>query len=200
MINETNPDPDRAPVPMLADLVSPGPATPGPSNPGPSNPDPSGPEQMTYEDFVLPDGMTIDAEALERARALFGEVRLPQAHAQKFIDLAVERERAAAERGLKAFLDLQKKWVSELKEDPDIGGEQFAATVAAAARAIDRLAIPGLKDALNVTGAGNHPAIVKVFVRLGQMIAEDRFQPGGDTARAAPRSPADVIYDGNPRR
>lgn len=155
---------------------------------------------ITYSDFKMPDGMTIDAEELARAHALFAESGLPQEHAQKFVDHAVSREKAAAERGLKAFIELQNKWVSEIKADPDIGGAKLNASMAAAARAIDRLAVSGLREALNLTGAGNHPAVVKAFVRLGQLISEDRFAPGHDAAPAAPRSPAEVIYDGNPKQ
>src|SRR5438874_351476 len=72
-------------------------------------------------------------------------------------------------------------------------------TPESAARAIDRLDVPGLREALSFTGAGNHPAVVKAFVRLGQMIQEDRFRPGRDLAPATPRSPAEVIYDGGPK-
>ena len=83
--------------------------------------------------------------------------------------------------------------------DPDIGGDRLNISLASAARAIDRLDIPGLREALSFTGAGNHPAIVKAFVRLGQMISEDRFRPGQSARSASPRSPAEVIYDGQPR-
>ena len=96
------------------------------------------------------------------------------------------RETAAAHRSVQAFVDLQNQWVSEIKADPDIGGDRLKASLASAARAIDRLNVPGLREALNFTGAGNHPAVVKAFVRLGQMISEDRFRPG--RARAGRRS------------
>jgi hypothetical protein len=144
--------------------------------------------------------VSLDAEQLKPATELFAETGLSQEQAQKFIDLAMARESAAAHRGVQAFVDLQNQWVSEIKADPDIGGDRLKASLASAARAIDRLNVPGLREALNLTGAGNHPAIVKAFVRLGQMISEDRFRPGGaPAARQVPRSPAEVIYDGNPR-
>ena len=158
------------------------------------------PEPVTYTDFRLPEGATIDAAALDQARALFAQAGLTQDEAQKFVDLAVSREQAAAARGVQAFVDLQNKWVSEIKADPEIGGVRLEASMAQAARAIDRLGVPGLKEALNLTGAGNNPAIVKAFVRLGQMVSEDRFAPGRAAAPPASRSPAETIYDGNPRQ
>jgi hypothetical protein len=162
--------------------------------------DAAGPQPVTYEDFKLPEGAAVDGETLDRARSLFSEAGLPQEQAQKFIDLAVSREQAAAQKGVQAFVDLQNKWVSEIKADPEIGGDRMTASMASAARAIDRLGVPGLKEALNLTGPGNNPAIVKAFVRLGQMVSEDRFVPGRNAAPPAPRSAAETIYDGNPKQ
>ena len=156
-------------------------------------------EAPAYGEFKLPDGATVDGESLEHATALFKEAGLPQEQAQKFIDLALSREQAAATRGVQAFVDLQTKWVSEIKADPEIGGTRFEASMASAGRAIDRLGVPGLKEALNLTGAGNNPAIVKAFVRLGQMVSEDRFAPGKDAPPAAARTPAEVIYGDSPK-
>ena len=157
-------------------------------------------EPLSYATFKLPEGTTVDGDSLVAATELFRSSALSQEQAQKFIDLAVSREQAAAQKGAQAFVDLQNRWVSEIKADPDIGGERLTASLASASRAIDRLGVPGLREALNLTGAGNHPAIVKAFVRLGQMVSEDRFLPGKDAAPAVPKSPAEVIYDGNPRQ
>jgi hypothetical protein len=153
----------------------------------------------SYGEFKLPEGVTADADSLKPATELFAETGLNQDQAQKFIDLAMARETAAAHKSVQAFVDLQNQWVSEIKADPDIGGDRLKASLSSANRAIDRLDVPGLREALNFTGAGNHPAIVKAFVRLGQMIAEDRFRPGHPARPRVPRSPAEVIYDGNPR-
>jgi hypothetical protein len=152
-----------------------------------------------YGDFKLPEGAAIDGESLKAASTLFADSGLSQEEAQKFIDLAVSREQAAARKGVQAFVDLQTKWVSEIKADPDIGGDKFQASIASAARAIDRLAIPGLREALDLTGAGNNPAIVKAFARIGQMISEDRFRPGNGAPPAAAKSPAEVIYGAQPK-
>ena len=153
----------------------------------------------SYGEFKLPEGVTVDSDSLRPATELFAETGHSQEQAQKFIDLAMSREQAAAHRGVQAFVDLQNQWVSEIKADPDIGGDRLKGSLASANRAIDRLAIPGLREALSFTGAGNHPAVVKAFVRLGQMISEDRFRPGPSARPQAPRSPAEVIYDGHPR-
>ena len=193
---ETTPA-EGAPVPSLAtQSLAAGVA---PVSPEPAEPATEASAVPTYGDFKLPAGVSVDGDSLKAASDLFAASGLDQDQAQKFIDLAVSREQAAARKGLQAFVDLQNKWVSEIKADPNIGGEKLQATIASATRAIDRLAIPGLREALDLTGAGNNPAIVKAFVRLGQMVSEDRFLPGKDAAPAAPRSPAEIIYGGNSR-
>ena len=193
--------PESAPVaapltPSVESVVTTAPAEIAPAET--PAPQPVVPEAIVYEPFALPEGMSVEPEALEQAHALFAESRLPQKQAQRFIDLALAREKAAAERGVKAFHDLQAKWVAEIKADPEIGGERLGAAVASASRVLERLAIPGLREALNTTGAGNHPAIVKAFVRIGRLLAEDRFSPGRDGAGQHQRSPAEVIYGGQP--
>jgi hypothetical protein len=147
----------------------------------------------TYKDFKVPDGVTLDADSLKAASDMFAESGLNQTQAQKFIDMAIAREQAAMERSVQVYRDIQTKWQGEVKSDPEIGGDKLEASLASARRAMDRLNIPGLNEALDVTGAGNHPAVVKAFVRLGQMVSEDRFVPGNSAAPAS-LSPAVAIY------
>jgi hypothetical protein len=202
MVDPT-PSPDTTPVPgtpapaAAAQPTGPStvPAAAASSVLGSDAPEP----EPTYGDFKLPEGASVDDESLKAASALFADSGLNQEQAQKFIDLAVSREQAAARKGVQAFVDLQTKWVSEIKADPDIGGDKFQASIASAARAIERLAIPGLREALDLTGAGNNPAIVKAFARIGQMISEDRFRPGNGAPPAAAKSPAEVIYGAQPK-
>jgi hypothetical protein len=203
---DPTPSPDTTPAPSMPTPGTPAPAAAaqpsGPSTvPAASAPSVLGSEAPapTYGDFKLPEGAAVDDESLKAASTLFADSGLSQEQAQKFIDLAVSREQAAAQKGVRAFVDLQTKWVSEIKADPDIGGDKFQATLASAARAIDRLDIPGLREALDLTGAGNNPAIVKAFARIGQMISEDRFRPGNGAPPAAAKSPAEVIYGAQPK-
>ncbi len=140
--------------------------------------------------FTAPEGMTLDAEQLKPALELFKESRLSQETAQKFIDMATQRELAAANRSVQAYIDLNTKWQGEVMADPEIGGPKWDASKASVDRLMDRLNIPGLKEALNLTGAGNHPAVVKAFVRLGKMTSEDRIITGpGAPAADQSRTP-----------
>ena len=92
-----------------------------------------------------------------------------------------------------------EKWAGEVKADPDIGGPRLSASVAAASRAIEWARVPGLKEALDFTGAGNNPAIVKAFGRFGQALAEDRFAAGNGAAPDQ-RSIAERLHNNTPKQ
>jgi hypothetical protein len=200
----------NSPMPIsdatAAQPVTPTAATPAPGTASvPPPPDsllgaaaePAAPIQ--YQDFTLPKGVEVDGDTLSAAKSLFAEQRLPQEQAQKLVDLYVARANAAAERNVAAWRDTQEKWAGEVKADPDIGGPRFPASVAAASRAIEWARVPGLKEALDMTGAGNNPAIVKAFVRFGQALAEDRFAAGNGGVPDQ-RSIAERLYNNTPKQ
>ena len=131
---------------LTAPVQAPGPE-PDPARPPDAVPEPDAvlepdaepvPEEIAYADFTVPDGVTLDAPALAEATALFRQARLPQEQAQKFVDLALSREKLATERSARAFADLQAGWVASIKADPEIGGPKFAASIAQAGRACSR--------------------------------------------------------------
>ena len=184
------------------------PATPAPGTPSAPPPQPDSllgaaaaepAPAIQYQDFTLPKGAEVDSDTLSAAKALFAEQRLPQEQAQKLVDLYVARATAAADRNVAAWRDTQEKWAGEVKADPDIGGPRLSASVAAASRAIEWARVPGLKEALDFTGAGNNPAIVKAFMRFGQALAEDRFA-GGNGAVSDQRSIAERLYNNTPKQ
>ncbi len=85
--------------------------------------------------------------------------------------------------------DIQDKWRAQAKADPEIGGTKFEQSI----RDANNVFMPGagnpfvstaeqadaLRKALNTTGAGNNPEVVRLFVKMGRILAE----PGGLTGK-----------------
>jgi hypothetical protein len=87
----------------------------------------------------------------------------------------------------------QKAWVDESKNDTEIGGDKFAASAEMAKRVVQRFGTDAFKKALNDSGLGNHPELVRVFVRIGRAMTEDQLVlPSGNPTKQ--RSAADVLY------
>lgn len=149
---------------------------------------------VAYADFALPEGVEVDAETLNEARTLLGELRLPQEQAQRLVDFYAGKIRQFGNAQAENWVTLNEKWVSDFKADREIGGDRIQETVAAATRAMERFGTPGLREALIMTGAGNHPEVIRFVARVGRATAEDRFVIAAGASAGASRSAAEVLY------
>jgi hypothetical protein len=150
-------------------------------------PEPKAPEE--YADFTMPEGTSLDEASATEFKGLAKELDLTQEQAQKLLSFGGDKIKALAEAPYKAWSETQTKWQAEVKADPEIGGTKFQDSVKAAALVFQ----PGesnpfvtndadaqaLREALNMTGAGNNPALVKLFVRMGNLLKEPGNLTGG---------------------
>lgn len=154
--------------------------------------DPAKPDaEITYE-FKAPDGIELDKARVAEFTAIAKELKLPADAAQKVVDLAIQAEVKRAEAHATQVAD----WAAEVKADKVLGGDKLAESTAIAMKAID-LGPPELKDLLNSSGLGNHPAVFKWAHAVGKALSEDTFKAGqpptatGDMAsRLYPNTPA----------
>ncbi|MFV1476121.1 peptidase [Serratia marcescens] len=145
---------------------------------------PAAPEK--YE-FTPPEGQELDANALAVFEPIAKELGLSQEQAQKLVDIYPQIQQQQAEAWSKQVAD----WGEQVKADKEIGGDKFNASVGAAQRALDQFGNPELREYLNASGLGNHPALVRFCAKVGKAMAEDTFvvpNQGGQ------RSAADVLY------
>jgi hypothetical protein len=136
-------------------------------------------QEVVYE-FKLPDGMALDKVAVDAFTPLAKELKLSPEQAQKFVDLKV----ADTQRQAEAWQSQQAEWVDQVKADTEIGGDKLEQSLAFAKAAVDFIGDPELTKLLNTTGYGNHPTLVKAFVKIGKQLAPDSFV-GGKRAPAA---------------
>lgn len=146
-----------------------------------------------YE-FKLPEGFELDETVATEVSALFKDLGLSQAHAQRLVDFYSKQSQQAAEAPFKLWADTQKKWVDEIKADPQIGGKlsEVRSTVA---RAIDGLGDTKLaadfREAMDITGAGNNPAFIRAFFKLAQQVTEGGHVAGNGPSPKGQVGPAD---------
>ena len=78
-------------------------------------------------------------------------------------------------------------WQKQIMEDPEIGGNQWKATVADCRRALAWADTDGsLRKLLKETHADFNPAVIKSIARIGRAMREDKFitGKGGGSAKA----------------
>ncbi|WP_320728974.1 peptidase [Enterobacter kobei] len=144
-----------------------------------------------YE-FKPAEGQELDTAALEQFEPIARELNLSNEQAQKMVDLygtkilpMVQQQQA------EAWQKTTEKWAEDVKADKEIGGDKLTANLSAAQRALDLFGSPALKEYLEGTGLGNHPELVKTFIKIGKAMSEDGMVDGSNQGQ---RSAAEVLY------
>lgn len=65
-------------------------------------------------------------------------------------------------------------WAELSKKDPEIGGEKFDASVQLAKRALEKVASEKFVQFLEQSKLGNHPEVIRVFARFGELFQDDK--------------------------
>ena len=141
------------------------------------------PALPTYEAFKLPEGFDAAPEQLTEFGKLAGEAGLTQEAAQKFMDMHGAVLKTAVENLQKsqadAFTETRRKWVSDF--DKQAGNRRDTilndAKAAIAEVVKDPKARKAVFDALALTGAGDHPAVINAFAALGKKVRERPAPP-----------------------
>ena len=108
------------------------------------------------------------------ATPIFKELGLSQEQAQKLVDFYSTKTSKINADLAKSVDDMRAKWRDEVMADKDIGGKLDQVKVELG-RAKDRLPAAvrtAFDEALNVTGMGDHPAIVRGIYELAKLVNE----------------------------
>ena len=141
--------------------------------------------------FKPVEGVNLSEEVIGKFSEVARELNLSQGAAQKMLDQVAP---AIARQQYAAIQQLNEQWVSAVKADKEIGGEKLGANLAIAKKARDAFGTDGLRKLLNDSRIGNHPEMVRFFVRAGQAISEDSFVPGGTRPSTGGKDAASVLY------
>jgi hypothetical protein len=184
----------------------------------------------SFEPFVLPDGVSLDAErqtqftntlaeAENRVAANPAELhKVMQEMGQKMLDLYLEEGKnlettlrtqleptirdETTQANQKTWIDMRQGWVSELKADPELGGGRMDATMQRAGSVLDLYGsevgadrLGSLRDALTLTGAGDHPEIWR-FVNwvAGRSVENTRMLAAPPAQQQIPMTRAQRMY------
>jgi hypothetical protein len=127
-------------------------------------PNPGAPEN--YE-FQVPEGYEkLDEKIVEAFVPIAKELNLSQEAAQRLVNLQAELKNQEA-NAQKAITD---GWLEATKLELGSNAEQSLASMN---KVRIRLADPEFNEILEATKLGNHPAVVRTFIKLGKMISED---------------------------
>lgn len=147
----------------------------------------------------MPEGLTVSDEQASVLLDLFNDDKLSSKdRANKLIEMHGTLVQSAIQTvGEQMVAEIQKQqaeWETAVKADPVIGGANLAPNLAKVSKLIDAEGTPELRQALDATGAGSHPEIVKFFVKMADRFAEGA--PAGGGSPTTKESTAQRMYPG----
>jgi hypothetical protein len=154
----------------------------------------------SFDGLKLPENFTVDDGTKESLGTFAAKHKLSQEVMQELIELGASRSKAEAEAAassqLQAWKDTNEKWRNEIFADKELGGDKLDAVVRpTVSKMLDTLPNAAeFRQALNVTGAGNHPAMVRALYHLAQQLTEGGPVQGKPALPKAQVNPAHVMY------
>lgn len=159
------------------------------------------PEPIKYEDFKLPEGTTAEDPLLASFIETASVKGLSQETAQAVIDALGPKVSEALQAPYREWEAQQTAWLKEINDDPSIGGANLAPTQQRIGRLLadPNFVDAGFAAAMNATGAGNHPAVIRTFAKLAARLTEgEPVRPGAPAQ--PPKSVAEKLYPNLPLR
>ncbi|MBQ9405240.1 MAG: hypothetical protein IJU37_00705 [Desulfovibrio sp.] len=163
--------PAQTPAPNTTPENSPTPTAPGQTPPAP----PATPAPEPYE-LTAPDGYPMSAGNVQKLNAMCKKAKLTKEQGEAVLKY-LHGNYTAWQEGQAAQL---KSWEQQARTDKEFGGTNFDANVADARKALSTFDTDGsIRAMLEDTGYGSHPAVLKIFARVGKALGEDKLTGQG---------------------
>lgn len=146
-------------------------------------------------DLKLPKDAVLDASALERIAAHARERGLSQEDAQALVDrdnATISSYVAGQQARVKALNDGQ--WATELKNDPEIGGDKLAENGKVALTAAKQWFGDAFVEFLVAQGLNHHPMLFRGLVKLGLAGKDGGIPKDATPVSKDPVKPEDKLY------
>jgi hypothetical protein len=150
-------------------------------------------EPMKY-DFKFPEGIEIDKKAVAAFIPIMQKLNIPPEAAQQIVDIQANMAKEAMKAHETAVETARNKWVDEITKDTKLGGEKLKETIHVANQALDKVGTEGFKALLKRTGLGDHPEVIRLFHKVGQMLGDDKSVFGGPSVNAG----IGTMYENSP--
>jgi hypothetical protein len=155
---------------------------------------------IEYTDFTVPEGILLDQQLMPAFKEVASKAGLKQEQAQMMIEMGAQLQQKILKDHFATVEQQKADWEAAARADKEIGGDKFDENLSYAAKAASVFVTPELQEQLNKTGLGNHPDMIRLFIRAGKMISEDTLVPGDkDTAADKDKTLAQKMFpDMNP--
>jgi hypothetical protein len=152
------------------------------------------PEPFKLEDIKFSStDVTVDPEIGGEFVELVNKFSLPRDAVAGLVALQEKAMKANSEAGSRDWNDMQTKWVNEIKNDAEIGGNKWPEVQTKIGQLLDTYGSPELREALDLTGAGNNPAVARFMSKVASVLSESGHILASMPAKGE-KSAAELLY------
>jgi hypothetical protein len=148
-----------------------------------------------YTDFTAPEGFVLDQDVVKEASALFKKHNLSQGQSQELVDFYIKQTKEAFEAPFNAYVDKRQEWRDTINADPEIGGSKLNGVKVSIGKLIDSFGdaatAEAFREAMDYTGAGDNPAVVRGLYALAKRLTEGGPVRGGGPSTEGQRAPGE---------
>lgn len=152
----------------------------------------------SYDALELPADLRVDDAAMKSFKDLALEAKLPPAEATKILGLLPGLLKQQADGMIAAsneqFKATRTAWQTESLALPELQGANKEVSLSKIGKALDEFGAPGVREALNITGAGDHPAVIATLLKMANALSEGTPTRTGSPRAQARRGPAETLY------
>ena len=155
---------------------------------------------VTADNIELPEGVTMAEEPMNEFLELINNQEKSRGElAQDLINLQVklaqDAQDAATNAGQQLWDDTQNTWREQAQALPEIGGKELPKTLATIKSGLTAMgADQATFEAFDVTGAGNHPAIIKILHALTKDHVENPPVSGDGAGQKDKLTQAQIMF------
>lgn len=151
-------------------------------------------EPLKWDALALPENLEVPEDVQTEFLGIVNDGALSaKDRAEKTLQLHVRMMESAATEMERVWGETQEKWRSETLALPEFSGGKSEAALAEVSRLVNRYGGPEVRKAFDLTGAGNHPAIVQFLYKMAKDFNEQPPVSGAPVIEEA-RSRAERIY------
>lgn len=145
------------------------------------------------DEIKFADGTAIDPQMGQAFADVVNEFGIPRAAVSKLLDLQQKTMLANSEAGSREWTKTQEEWTAATMKDPEIGGDKWPAAQTKIGSLLDQFGSPELRQAFDLTGAGNNPAVVRFMAKIANVLTESGHVSSHKTAQGE-KTLAESLY------
>ena len=167
----------------------------------------------SYESFTIPEGLSLDEARTKEFTDILADLEIKskadhalfQEFGQKAVDFHVAEMQKTVEALTKANLEswenTKNEWKDTFMKDPELGGNRWQTTVDSAKSFIrthggTEAQQAEFRDLMNMSGVGNHPAMIRLLANAGLAMKEGR-PLAAQAPASTPKSKVATMYGSN---